>query len=456
MSLLFSFMLVFCLYGFVVVGFVVLPTVSIKNQKNKVHHHHHHGATANNFAEAFLMSQQPKGIEQNTIQEMIQRQGLRENFVVVVTGATGGIGSQICQTVLTLNGLIFAVDFDEAALLELQLQNPERIRTVVSNFKDLNSVSDAADTILNQVSQVDILVNNAGICYLLDDDEVEKAGMSAQGYDDCFQINYLSHFLLTEKLLKKMNPATGRVVQVSSGLSWSVDGSGLVPSPSSSSPAASFSGPNRLPRHVSMAYGNSKLAQIWHATQLNRLGVTTAVCACPSWCATGIGGKDTEEEELLEKLAFPTYPQNDNEVAGPGVRSVLNAMFVPTKELNADILTGKKLIGNSKVLDIVFPQDNTEPNPILSLDVVDVLFGREKVVKAIAAFAVLIFQRWNHDDLILQKCSFESLNKQGQIALYEWSESAVREWLTNKEKQDDEQMNVEPECDDDLPELLVV
>ena len=312
MSLLLCFIITFCLYGFVVIGFVMPPpaAVSFKNRKNKVvvHHHHDAEATPNNFVEAFLMSQQPKGIKQETIQGMIQRQGLRENFVVVVTGATGGIGKQLCQTVLSLNGLIVAVDFDESSLLELKLQNPERIRTVVSNFKDLNSVSDAADSILNQVSQIDILVNNAGICYLMDDDEVEMAGMSVQGYDDCFQINYLSHFLLTEKLLKKMNPATGRVVQVSSGLSWSVDGSGLIPSsPSSSlddggdddslspSPAASFSGSNRLPRHVSMAYGNSKLAQIWHATQLNRLGVTTAVCACPSWCATGIGGKDTEE-----------------------------------------------------------------------------------------------------------------------------------------------------------------
>lgn len=313
----------------------------------------------------------------------------------------------------------------------------------------MNSVSDAANSILNQVSQIDILVNNAGICYLLEDNEVELAGRSTQGYDECFQINYLSHFLLTERLSKKMNRNTGRVVHVTSGLSWCVDGSGLIPTDELSQPAASFSGPDRLPRHVSMAYGNSKLAQIWHAAQLNRLGVATAVCACPSWCATGIGGEDVQE--VLEKYAFPSGPRRPNEIAGPGVRSVLNAMFLPTEDLDEDILTGKKLIGNSKVLDFVFPQTNTKPNPILSMDIVNV-FGREKIVKAIATFAVLIFQRWTHDELILQKCSFESLNETGQVALYEWSKDAVCQWLN--EQVTEEKVN-EIESDDDQELLLV-
>ena len=76
-------------------------------------------------------------------------------------------------------------------------------KTIFADFRDMNSVSKAADLVIDQVAHIDILVCNAGICYLVDDDQVDQVGCSVQGYDDCFQINYLSHFLFTEKLLKK-------------------------------------------------------------------------------------------------------------------------------------------------------------------------------------------------------------------------------------------------------------
>jgi NAD(P)-dependent dehydrogenase (short-subunit alcohol dehydrogenase family) len=408
-----------------IAGFIIPPTIHFETKSRP----HFHEATASNFAETFLSSQQPKGISAKTLKDMIQRQQIREKFVVVITGATGGIGSSICQTVLALNGLVVAVDFDKQALINFKSRNPERIRTVFSDFKDMNSVSKAADSIIEQVAQIDILVCNAGICYLVDDDHVDEVGCTEQGYDDCFQINYLSHFLFTKKLLKKMNPSTGRLVHVTSGLSWSVDGSGLIPF-RDGDPPASRSGSDRLPRHVSMAYGNSKLAQIWHAAHLNRLDSSvTAVCACPSWAATGIAGKNTDAMELLEKLAFPTYPQSGSEeIAGPGIRSILNAMFLPSDELDADLLSGKKLLGNSRVLDFVFPQDNENINPILSLDLVGYL-GREKVIKTISIFAVLIFQRWTHGSILLQNNSYEAMNRSGQLALYEWSGEVVSQWV---------------------------
>jgi NAD(P)-dependent dehydrogenase (short-subunit alcohol dehydrogenase family) len=403
---------------------LISPALHFQRRKTNLCHE----AAANTFAasaEAFLISQQPSGVSRESLQYMIDRRGLRENFVVVVTGATGGIGQSICQTVLAMNGLIVAVDFNEQALMELSQQDPDRIRTIVADFRDLNSVSAAADSILSQVSQIDIIVCNAGICYLFEDDEVDQAGRTEQGYDNCFQINYLGHFLLTKRLLKKMDAETARVVHVTSGLSSAVDGSGLVPS-GDDDPASSRSGSDRLSRHVSMAYGNSKLAQIWYSAQLNRLGVTS-VCACPSWAATGIAGDNYLVTELLEKLAFSPHPKNEGEVAGPAVRSILNAMFLRTDELNDDLLSGRKLIGNSRVFDTVFPQDNDKPNPIISF--ISRFVHREKFVKAFATYIVMLFQRWSHDDLIFQKNSYESKNEEGQIALCEWSEQAVSQWL---------------------------
>lgn len=124
-----SLCLLFVLYYRLLVLSFVLPSNSNHGTSAKF------SATASNFVEAFLMSQQPSGVSFKTLQDMIEKQKLRENFVVVVTGATGGIGRTICQTVLSLNGLIVAVDFNKKALMELKAINPERIRTVESNCK---------------------------------------------------------------------------------------------------------------------------------------------------------------------------------------------------------------------------------------------------------------------------------------------------------------------------------
>jgi hypothetical protein len=66
-------------------------------------------------------------------------------------------------------------------------------------------------------------------------------------------------------------------------------------------PAACLGSSNWWPRHASTSYGNSKLAQIWHVAQLNRLGAVTAVCACPLLAATGISG--SEGRDVLAKFA---------------------------------------------------------------------------------------------------------------------------------------------------------
>merc|ERR1711920_1083839 len=97
--------------------------------------------------------------------------------------------------------------------------------------------------------------------------------LSAQGYDLCFGVNYLSHVLLSEKLIpllekSKLNP---RIIQTSSTNHWLMDTSELVPSKNMDndelSPIASRNEHNKpLPR----AYPNSKLAQILHARHLSR------------------------------------------------------------------------------------------------------------------------------------------------------------------------------------------
>jgi NAD(P)-dependent dehydrogenase (short-subunit alcohol dehydrogenase family) len=121
---------------------------------------------------------------------------------------------------------------------------------IVADMSDLNSVSTAVDTIRSTLSpttirRIDIVVCNAGIW--VSNDAVSTAISTEQGHDLTFGVNYLSHFLLTEKLMRTrragggpdriptmddedqylLSPKTSRVVQVSSTFNMGVDGTAL-------------------------------------------------------------------------------------------------------------------------------------------------------------------------------------------------------------------------------------
>jgi hypothetical protein len=115
------------------------------------------------------------------------------------------------------------------------------------------------------------------------------------------------------------------------------------------------------------------------------------------------------------------------------------------------------MIGNSKVFDSIFPQSPDDKNPaILESKLIDRVFGWAEVVKNIARFLVLFFQRWSHEDLIIQGTSLESGNKQGQIALYEWSKRVVSQWLTTSTEVKDMSSQEAPRTEEEGEELLLV
>merc|ERR1719162_436368 len=92
--------------------------------------------------------------------------------------------------------------------------------------------------------------------------------VSAQGKDFAFTVNYLSHFLLTEKLLQSLSNG-GRIVHVTSTFHWQVDGSELLPDRENGMPIAYQSDPTlQSPKHLERSYANTKLAQIWHSRSI--------------------------------------------------------------------------------------------------------------------------------------------------------------------------------------------
>ena len=131
---------------------------------------------------------------------------------VAVCGATGGIGEELCRHLARLGAELWLCCRSEAktrALIEsLHADYPN----VVAHFVPLDlenaaSVNAAAEILAQTPPHV--LIHNAG-AYAI------PRHTTAQGVDNVFQINCLSPYVLTERLLPSMASVGGRVVCVGS------------------------------------------------------------------------------------------------------------------------------------------------------------------------------------------------------------------------------------------------
>jgi NAD(P)-dependent dehydrogenase (short-subunit alcohol dehydrogenase family) len=236
---------------------------------------------------SFGIFQQPSGLSPRQITALAQKRYQTTNpfpmegKVAVITGAANGIGQQLCRVVHSLGAKVIALDRNETGLHLLRQSLDDRVTCLPTDHRDLNSVSKACDRIVSQFPLIDLLVNNAGLTHgegcILGSDEMK----SAHGKDLAFTVNYLSHFLLVERLMPCLKQSEyGRIVHMTSSYHWKVDGSELIPVERIKGPLAYQSDPTVMSeRHVERSYANTKLAQIWHSREITGC---ESVCACVS------------------------------------------------------------------------------------------------------------------------------------------------------------------------------
>ena len=335
--------------------------------------------------------------------------------VIVITGSAGGIGSELSTVIYNLGGTVIALDRDQQGLQKLQQKlesnesNTGRFIPMIARHEDLNSVSNVAEEILTKFPKVDVLINNAGLTYR------DTSLLSSHGNDLSFTVNYLSHFLLTEKLAKALSNAYGRIVHITSTYHWKVNGSELIPINGRGPMAYEGQKEYQSNKHVERAYGNSKLAQIWHCRTTDIENVNS-VCACPTWASTGIGGEDARD--FLQKYAFPVAD------CGPGITSALNAILKTDGELKDALNDGDSFVANSRILEYILGR-----NTILAGDFVTNVLGWRDTITDVAGMVLLFGQKRTYSDFIIQKTSPQSNDVGKMKALREWSLKEVAQWL---------------------------
>ncbi|KAL6820238.1 NAD(P)-binding protein [Trichoderma sp. SZMC 28015] len=212
------------------------------------------------YAEAHAKQHGP-GDERPTALQIVkdeQREGTMTDKVVFITGCSSGLGVETARAMKATGAIVFVtarnlekakealgdiLSGDRIHLLKLDLESFDSVRTCVNEFKSMSN-------------SLNIIIENAGIRHV-------PFGRTRDGFEKHWGTNHLSHFLLLE-LLRPMLLASSTPEFNSRAI--------IVSSTAHRNAPMDFSDLNWEKRKYvpSVAYGQSKLANVYTASEIER------------------------------------------------------------------------------------------------------------------------------------------------------------------------------------------
>lgn len=203
-----------------------------------------------------------------------------ERKIILITGATSGIGKETAHKLAEMGAELVLVARDEEKLKNTIREIIESTRNTKLDYIrcDLSSMKDIrqmAERFLQRYNRLDVLINNAGLI-------VPEFRKTVDGYEYTFALNHLGYFLTTGLLIETLlKSAPARIINVSSvAHTWSdIQFDDLM---------------LEKKYNLAKAYGQSKLANILFTKELARRldgkGVT-ANCLHPGAVNTRFGSE---------------------------------------------------------------------------------------------------------------------------------------------------------------------
>lgn len=181
----------------------------------------------------------------------------------LVTGSTSGLGEVVARRLGAMGATVIVHGLNEQRgreiAAEITAKGPGRAVYEAGDLASLEQVRSLARRIRAAHPRLHLLVNNAGIGGASNDVRRE----SADGHELVFQVNYLSHFLLTRELVPVLEAAApARIVNVASIGQRPVNFDDVM---------------MRNGYQTSAAYSQSKLAQIMFTITLGEMLVPAKV-----------------------------------------------------------------------------------------------------------------------------------------------------------------------------------
>jgi len=134
-----------------------------------------------------------------------------------VTGATGGLGSEICIALANNGCNVFVIGRNKDKLFELQnILGKKCLGSAVCNLENEHDLQEIATSCL-AIREIDILINCAGVFPV---SSLEETSLNT--FDECFNVNVRAPFILSKIFTKKMKENQwGRIVNICSSSSYS-------------------------------------------------------------------------------------------------------------------------------------------------------------------------------------------------------------------------------------------
>ena len=134
-----------------------------------------------------------------------------KNKKILVTGASGGIGSEIVKKFVSLGGDVLGTG-TKAEKLDLIKKQYQSIKVKKFDISEHSRIEEFIDDVVLELGGLDVLINNAGT-------NVDNLSlrMKEEEWKKVIDINLTSTFLLTKHAIKKMlRNKFGRVVNITS------------------------------------------------------------------------------------------------------------------------------------------------------------------------------------------------------------------------------------------------
>ena len=130
-----------------------------------------------------------------------------EDQVVIVTGATSGIGRVTSELFLQEGAVVVAVDIDEPGLSQLAAREDipdHRLLTIVCDVADANQVERMVQEVVTRYGTIDVLLNNAGT------EETDSVVKTTEAmWDRQMTVNVKSVFLCAKYVIPHMQKRVG-------------------------------------------------------------------------------------------------------------------------------------------------------------------------------------------------------------------------------------------------------
>jgi len=265
--------------------------------------------------------------------------------IMIVTGATGGIGLITARELAATGARVVLVGRSEARLADavalITQQTPNaQLDTIQADLSSQAEVLAVANTIKQRYDHIDVLINNAGAYFT-------EQQFSVDGIEMTWALNHMAPFLLTTQLLDLLRAsAPARIITVSSAAHQ-----GAIIDFDDLEGKKRFNGWK--------AYGQSKLANIMFTYELaHRLegSDVTANCLHPGFVATGFaqnnGGWFAKVFAVMQRYLAITPEQGaetsiflarNDSVAPTTGRYFDKCKPVPSSKVSYDITTQRRL-----------------------------------------------------------------------------------------------------------------